>query len=108
MLHDDASPLAGTEVHYLRSEHVGDVTLLRHHDDPAGGATFSRPADEPVDERGLADARRPVDDDDHRLAVDRSGQPPRQLGALRNSPDDVDHSLTSERETTPTLSAADG
>jgi len=90
VLHDDASPLAGTEVHYLRSEHVGDVTLLRHHDDPVGRATFSRPGHEPVDQRGLADTRGPIDDDDHRLAVDRSGQPPRQLGALQDSPDDAD------------------
>ena len=47
--------------------------------------------DKPVDQGGLTDARRPVDHDHDRLSVDCGCQPSRQVGALRDSPDDVDH-----------------
>jgi hypothetical protein len=73
------------------SKIVGDVSTFWHHDDPSGGTTVFRLSCEPLDERRLAHARWTIDDDDNGLTVDRPGQPSRQLGALRDSPDDVDH-----------------
>ena len=72
--------------------HLGsDVAALGHRDHPVLDAEAACLGDEPFDQGGFADAGRPVDDDHDRLPVDCGRQPPRQLGALRDSPDDVDH-----------------
>ena len=68
----------------------GDVAALGHRDHLARGALRFGLGNEPLDQCGLADAGRAVEHDHDGLTGDRGRQPSRQLGALRDSPDDVD------------------
>ena len=67
-----------------------DVAALGHRDHLARGALRFGLGDEPVDQGRLADPGRPIEHDHCGQTGDRRRQPSRQLGALRDSPDDVD------------------
>jgi hypothetical protein len=85
-----AAPHVFIRIGDCQPEVVGDVTLLGNSNHPAGRAKVVRLGHEPLDHRGFPDAWWTVDHDDNRLTGDRGDQPSRQLGALRDSPDDVD------------------
>ena len=72
------------------AEILGDIAAFWNDNDVIGRAEVRGLSLKPTDQRGFADSGRPIEHDNNRLAIDRCGQPSRQLGALRDSPDDLD------------------